>query len=91
MVNETGVGHGMPSSSLCPADPAVKIDNPEAFTFNFGNMKHFTEVHGDELWIYVQKNARTVTINREEYAPIKKWGLEDDPQRRSDVCHENYF
>lgn len=57
------------------ADPAVKIDNPEAFTFNFGNMKHFTEVHGDELWIYVQKNARTVTINREEYAPIKKWDL----------------
>ena len=57
------------------ADPAVKIVNPEAFTFNFGNMKHFTEVHGDELWIYVQKNARTVTINREEYAPIKKRDL----------------
>lgn len=57
------------------ADPTVKIDNLEAFTFNFGNMKHKTVLHGDELWIYVQKNARTVSINREGYAPIKKWDL----------------
>lgn len=56
-------------------DPTVKIDNLDAFTFDFGNMKHMTEVHGDELWIYVQKNARTVTIRRDGYAPIKKWDL----------------
>lgn len=56
-------------------DPTVKIDNLDAFTFDFGNMKHMTEIHGDELWIYVQKNARTVTIRRDGYAPIKKWDL----------------
>lgn len=56
-------------------DPTVKIDNLNAFTFDFGNMKHMTEMHGDELWIYVQKNARTVTIRRDGYAPIKKWDL----------------
>ncbi len=57
------------------ADPSIQIDNMEAFMFDFGNMKHQSELHGDELWVYVQKNARTVSISREGYAPIKKWDL----------------
>ena len=70
-----GSGSRMAIIKFMSADPAVKIDNLEAFMFNFGNMKHETVVHGDELWVYVQKNARTVTISRDEYAPIKKYDL----------------
>ena len=39
-------------------DPTVKIDNLDAFTFDFGNMKHMTEIHGDELWMYRRTHAR---------------------------------
>lgn len=70
-----GSGSLMAIIKFMSADPTVKIDNIEAFMFNFGNMMHKTVVHGDELWVYVQKNARTVTISRDGYAPIKKYDL----------------
>lgn len=70
-----GSGSRMAIIKFMSADPSVAIEKLEAFMFNFGNMKHETVVHGDELWIYVQKNARTVSITREGYAPIKKKDL----------------
>ena len=48
----------------------VKTDLPDddlqAYRFDFGMMNSFVEFHGEdrELWVYVQKNARTVTIRR---------------------------
>lgn len=56
------------------ADPTVAMDL-DAFKFNFGNMKHEVTIHEDELWVYVQKNARKVTIRRDGYAPIKDYDL----------------
>ena len=70
-----GSGSRMAIIKVMSADPSVAIENLDAFMFNFGNMKHETVVHGDELWVYVQKNARTVSITRDGYAPIKKYDL----------------
>lgn len=69
-------GNGSPMAiiKVMSADASVAMDL-NAFMFDFGNMRHETKVHGDELWVYVQKNARTVTIKREGYAPIKKHSL----------------
>lgn len=56
------------------ADPTVTMDL-NAFKFSFGNMNHEVKIHEDELWVYVQKNARKVTIRRDGYAPIKDYDL----------------
>ena len=57
----------------------VKSDTPgddlNAYNFNFGMMSSTKEVHGDELWLYVQKNAKTVTITRPGYATIQRYDL----------------
>ena len=70
-----GNGSRMAIIKVMSADPSIAIENLDAFMFNFGHMKHETMVHGDELWVYVQKNARTVTVTREGYAPIKRYDL----------------
>ena len=56
----------------------VEDDNLQSFRFNFGMMNSFVELHDDldELWIYVQKNAKTVTISREGYTTISKYDLQ---------------
>lgn len=51
-------------------------DDLKAYTFNFGNMNHFVEEHNDELWVYVQKNAKTVTITRNGYATLHRYDLQ---------------
>lgn len=47
----------------------------EGFTFNFGSLNSIVESHGDELWVYVQRNAKTVTIKRPGYKTIEKYNL----------------
>ena len=58
----------------------VKTTNPTddltAYNFNFGNMRHEVDAaHDGELWLYVQRNARLVTITREGYTTINKYEL----------------
>lgn len=57
----------------------VTSDNPEddlrAFQFNFGNLRHEVTEHDGELWVYVQKNAKMVTIRRDGYITINKYDL----------------
>ena len=59
----------------------VKTDLPDddlqAYRFDFGMMNSFVEFHGEdrELWVYVQKNARTVTIRREGFTSVNKYDL----------------
>lgn len=48
----------------------------EGFTFNFGTLNSIVESHDDELWVYVQHNAKTVTIKRPGYKPIERYNLE---------------
>lgn len=57
----------------------VSSNNPDddlnEYNFNFGNMKHIVEEHDGVLWVYVQRNAKLVTITRKGYAPINKYDL----------------
>lgn len=57
----------------------VTTDNPDdklkEYNFNFGNLKSIVEEHDGELWVYVQKNAKMVTISRSGYATINKYDL----------------
>lgn len=57
----------------------VTSDNPDddlrAFNFNFGNLRHEVVAYDGELWVYVQKNAKMVTIRRDGYNPINKYAL----------------
>ena len=52
--------------------PADKLDE---YRFNFGNMNHIVEDHDGELWLYVQKNAKIVTITRNGYFPVNHYDL----------------
>lgn len=49
--------------------------NLDGFTFNFGALNSIVESHDDELWVYVQRNAKTVTIKRPGYKSIEKYDL----------------
>lgn len=47
----------------------------KGFTFNFGALNSTVEAHDDELWVYVQRNAKTVTVKRPGYKTIEKYDL----------------
>ncbi|MBP5772082.1 MAG: PEGA domain-containing protein [Bacteroidaceae bacterium] len=57
----------------------VTSDNPDdklsAFRFNFFSLRHEVREHNGELWVYVQKNAKRVTITREGYVPLNRYDL----------------
>lgn len=56
----------------------VKVTPAEAikFKFSFGlTTCEVDGVHGDELWIYVQKSARKISISRDGFSPIKDQDL----------------
>ena len=57
----------------------VTSNNPDddlgGFNFNFGNLKSIVEQHDNALWVYVQKNAKTVTISRPGYVTLSKMDL----------------
>lgn len=44
-------------------------------TFNFGTLNSVVKSHDDGLWVYVQRNAKTVTIKHPEYKTIEKYDL----------------
>ena len=50
-------------------------DNLMEYNFNFGNLKSIVEQHDNELWVYVQKNAKLVTISRNGYTTLNKYDL----------------
>ena len=51
-------------------------DNLSAYKFDFGNLNHEVVVRDDdELWVYVQRNAKLVTISREGYTTIRNYDL----------------
>ena len=52
-------------------------DNLQSFRFDFGLMNSFVvpRPKEKELWVYVQKNAKTVTISRDGYVSVSKYDL----------------
>ena len=58
----------------------VKTTSPDddllEYQFDFGLLKHIIAgMHNDELWIYVQRNAKQVTISRKGYATVSRYNL----------------
>lgn len=58
----------------------VKSSNPQddlrEYQFNFGNMAHSVDYdHEGEIWVYVQKNAKLVSITRKGYVPVNRYDL----------------
>ena len=50
-------------------------DKLSEYRFNFGNMNHEVVIRDGELWVYVQRNAKFVTISRQGFATINKYDL----------------
>ncbi len=50
-------------------------DDLKAYQFNFGNLRHEVELKDDVLWVYVQRNAKTVTISRPGYRSVARYDL----------------
>ena len=52
-------------------------DDLQAYRFDFGLMNSFVVHHpeSEELWVYVQKNAKTVSISRDGYISVSKYDL----------------
>ena len=51
-------------------------DDLRAYRFNFGNMNHEVTEHDGALWVYVQRNAKYVTISRPGYATVERYDLQ---------------
>ena len=49
-----------------------------AYNFDFGMLKSIVEVHDaeGEIWVYVQKNAKQVTITRSGYRTVSRYDLQ---------------
>ena len=50
-------------------------DDLKAYNFNFGNMIHEVVDRDGELWVYVQRNAKMVSISRTGYTTLNKYDL----------------
>ena len=50
-------------------------DNLKEYRFNFGNLSHEVVEHDGKLWVYVQRNAKHVTISRQGFSTIDKYDL----------------
>ena len=57
----------------------VTSNNPEdkllEYRFDFGNMNHEVVQKDGELWVYVQRNAKFITISRQGFTTINKHDL----------------
>ena len=53
----------------------IPDDDLTAYVFDFGYMSHKVNRHGDELWVYVQRNAKRVTITRQGYTAPGEYQL----------------
>ena len=69
----------------------VKSNNPDdelrAYNFSFGLIPHIVEVKDGELWVYVGRNAKHVSISRDGYQSIQRYdlGLTIQPGRAYDM------
>lgn len=61
--------------SIIKVTSANPDDKLNEYNFNFGNMNHIVVEKDGELWVYVQRNAKSVSITRSGYAPILKYDL----------------
>ena len=67
-------GNGTPFAIIKVTSSAPN-DDLRAYQFNFGYMNHQVVEHNGELWVYVQRNAKSVTISRPGFNTISKYDL----------------
>ena len=71
---KTDKGSGEPYALI-----KVTSDNSEddlsAYRFDFGLLNSESELRDGELWVYVQKNAKRMTIMRTGYTTIRKYDM----------------
>lgn len=53
----------------------IEDDDLSKFKFDFGYMKSIVEKHDGQLWVFVQRNAKNVTIRREGYKTLQNYNL----------------
>lgn len=51
-------------------------DDLKEYRFNFGNLRSSVVEHDNELWLYVQRNAKMVTISRPGYVTLNRYDLQ---------------
>ena len=58
--------------SIIKVKSDIPNDDMQSYRFEFGYINRCVELHDDtnELWVYVQKNAKQVSISREGYTTI---------------------
>lgn len=49
----------------------IENDDLNAFKFDFGYLESIKEMHDGELWLFVQRNAKRMTITREGYKKVE--------------------
>ena len=50
-------------------------DNLRAYNFSFALIPHIVEVKDGELWVYVGRNAKSVSISRDGYQSVQRYDL----------------
>ena len=50
-------------------------DNLRAYNFSFALIPHIVEVRDGELWVYVGRNAKHVSISRDGYQSVQRYDL----------------
>lgn len=67
-------GDGMPYA-IIEVTSETPGDDVSQYDFNFFNMRHETKSGESLLWVYVQRNAKNVTVSRPGYASVVKYSL----------------
>ena len=61
--------------SIIKVTSTKEDDDLNAYNFDFGMMNSLIELKDGEIWVYVQRNAKHVTIKREGYNPVLRYNL----------------
>ena len=67
-----GSGHLYAIVKVSGDDPEDKLTD---YRFDFGMLNSKIEMVDGELWVYVQKNAKQVTVSREGYKTVHRYDL----------------
>lgn len=67
-----GSGHLYAIVKVSSDDPEDKLTD---YRFDFGMLNSKMEMVDGELWVYVQKNAKQVTVSREGYKTVHRYDL----------------
>ncbi len=69
---DDGTGELYAIIKVTSTDP---YDDLNAYSFDFGKLKHVPEMKNGELWLYVQYGAKNISIARKGYLPVNRESL----------------